>query len=131
MKHPVRLLALAALLAVAGSSAVQAAGMNTLVIDYSKLTSASAACYASAAAHACDPALAMQRQPAYFSQRGGLDAGNERSDELAAADRIQAGQADAAAAPVPEPHMLLMMLIGLGLLGFSSSRREASDKFTV
>lgn len=36
---------------------------------------------------------------------------------------------DAAAAPVPEPQTLLMMLIGLVLLGFTSKRR-ASEKFS-
>jgi hypothetical protein len=39
-------------------------------------------------------------------------------------------QTDAAAAPVPEPQMFLMMLIGLVLLGLASSRREAYEKFT-
>lgn len=43
----------------------------------------------------------------------------------------RARQADAAAAPVPEPTTFAMMLIGLILLGFNSSRREAFDKFSA
>lgn len=41
-----------------------------------------------------------------------------------------AAQADAAAAPVPEPQVFLMMLAGLVLLGFATSRREEYEKFT-
>ena len=51
-----------------------------------------------------------------------------RQSELAAK---RARQADAAAAPVPEPKTFVMMLIGLVLLGFNSSRQEAFDKFSA
>jgi hypothetical protein len=37
---------------------------------------------------------------------------------------------DAAAAPVPEPQTLLMMVMGLLLMGFTSSRQQVYDKFT-
>ena len=38
---------------------------------------------------------------------------------------------DAAAAPIPEPQMFAMILIGLVLFGFTSTRREAYDKFSA
>ncbi|USX27850.1 PEP-CTERM sorting domain-containing protein [Oxalobacteraceae bacterium OTU3CINTB1] len=40
-----------------------------------------------------------------------------------------AQQVDAAASPVPEPQTFAMMAFGLALLGFSSRRRQPSDKF--
>ena len=37
---------------------------------------------------------------------------------------------DEAAAPVPEPVTVLMLLLGLALLGLKGGRREASEKFS-
>ena len=55
----------------------------------------------------------------------------DSSDEVQPGPHAKdAAPVDAAAAPVPEPQMFLMMLIGLVLLGFASSRREVYEKFT-
>ena len=43
--------------------------------------------------------------------------------------KADAAQRDAAASPVPEPQTFAMMALGLALLGFSSRRRQPSDKF--
>lgn len=76
---------------------------------------------------------AASRKPVAGKAYAGLSAPGD--DELALAQQselaAQRARAEDAAAPVPEPHTFVMILIGLILLGFNSSRREASDKFSA
>jgi hypothetical protein len=51
------------------------------------------------------------------------------SVDLATLPKAGPVQVDAAASAVPEPQTFAMMALGLALLGFSSRRRQPSDKF--
>lgn len=54
---------------------------------------------------------------------------DDDSADHATLSKADAAQRDAAASPVPEPQTFAMMALGLALLGFSSRRRQPSDKF--
>jgi len=54
---------------------------------------------------------------------------DDNTDPATLSKANPAQQGDAAASPVPEPQTFAMMALGLALLGFSSRRRQPSDKF--
>ncbi len=116
-------LILATLLAVSLGGAAQAA------------VPAVPAAHAAATAHGAKNTAATDAAllPAAYASNpaNGAFAEADSSDEVQPDPHAkQAAPIDAAAAPVPEPQMFLMVLIGLVLLGLASSRREASEKFT-
>jgi hypothetical protein len=62
----------------------------------------------------------------------GFDAGGQAgaSEEELGAPAANPALYDEAAAPVPEPVTVLMLLFGLALLGLKGGHREASEKFS-
>lgn len=69
----------------------------------------------------------------YGMQAADADWASASGDVAAQSVAVAMAAASAPAAPVspvPEPGIYAMLLIGLGLLGFTT-RREASDKFSV
>lgn len=86
------------------------------------------ACLSALTPYTCSVgAPVLARADATFVQLNGADfSGTAEAQE----SESGAQTADAAAAPVPEPQTLLMMLIGLVLLGFTTKRQEAFDTFT-
>ncbi|MES2076329.1 MAG: PEP-CTERM sorting domain-containing protein [Pseudomonadota bacterium] len=58
----------------------------------------------------------------------GVQAGS--SEEELGAPAANPALYDEAAAPVPEPVTVLMLLLGLALLGLKGGHREASEKFS-
>ncbi len=125
----------AALIAVSLAGAAQAAAPHAPAASSKVTTIDAPRCHSSLAPGACgltpradQPLLAAgyAANPANGAFRQADDSGEEVQPSGAA----QNAQDDAAAAPVPEPATFVMMLIGLVLLGFTSSRREAYEKFT-
>jgi hypothetical protein len=96
------------------------------LIAISLAGAAQAAAPAVPAVHNTTVEIAMQQDSSAPAVADNADADIQPADPRGK----NAAQADAAAQPVPEPQVFLMMLAGLVLLGFASSRREEYEKFT-
>jgi len=126
-------------IALLASSLAGAAGAAPIVIEHTRPLDNRAVlgvdtgyCYAGAPVAFCG---VESHKPAP-SNASFVQPSTPGDDELALAKQAElaaerASQANAAAAPVPEPQTFAMTLIGLILLGFNSSRREAYDKFSA
>jgi len=55
---------------------------------------------------------------------------SDRDPEALASNAQENRQANDPVAEVPEPQIFVMLMLGLVILGFSSRRGDASDKFT-
>ena len=113
--------ALLAAMSIAGAAhAGQTVAQTTVIIDTPH-------CYSNLSPYVCSVAeMELAQLAAHYAQHEG------NSDEQILPAQAKSGaQNDAAAAPIPEPQMAAMMVIGLVLLGFASTRREVYEKFSA
>lgn len=118
--------------AIAASALFSAAQASVITLDLGTAgtTAAPAASYQSfvnasnaGAVNIDSAAYGAQALDADWASKAGDVAGQPAAIAMASAPAVPVS-------PVPEPGIYAMLLIGLGLLGFTT-RREQSDKFSV